>query len=72
QIKLGKTGERYTFYHFTLSPHLWRLTQKRRSRIFQHTSIEAILKTLLSDSDVLFHTIDIAYRTRREYCVQYR
>ncbi|MCW9734073.1 type VI secretion system tip protein VgrG [Avibacterium sp. 20-15] len=72
QIKLGKTGERYTFYHFTLSPHLWRLTQKRRSRIFQHTSIEAILKTLLSDSNVLFHTIDIAYRTRREYCVQYR
>ena len=48
----GDTGFHQTAYRICIQPALWRLTQRRNSRIFQQQDIETILTTLLKEGHV--------------------
>ncbi|HEY8560326.1 MAG TPA: type VI secretion system tip protein TssI/VgrG, partial [Pyrinomonadaceae bacterium] len=66
----GMRDVRFTAYYITIVPHVWLLTQRSQSRIFQQQSVPDILKKVLSEFDVKFEvqgTFD-----PRDYCVQYR
>jgi len=61
---------RFTYYHATIVPYVWILTQISQSRIFQHKSVPDILKEV-------FKGFDVSYEMQgtfkpRNYCVQYR
>jgi type VI secretion system secreted protein VgrG len=62
--------ERLARYRAVVSPAIWKLTRKQRSRIFQNLSVPDILKQVLQGFDVVYQT-QRSYATR-EYCVQYR
>jgi type VI secretion system secreted protein VgrG len=53
-------------------PRLWRLSQVRRSRIFQEISAPDIAQKVLKEHSVKFRASFSASYTAREYCVQYR
>lgn len=66
----GYRDTRFSFYNATVVPHLWILTQRINSRIFQNISVPGILDELLKDfewSNQLQGTFE-----KRNYCVQYR
>ncbi len=72
-FEAGDSGFQQTFYRLRLSPHLWRLSLKRNSRIFQLTDIQDILKKLLKEGQVPFSDFLFSdSHPRREFCVQYR
>jgi type VI secretion system secreted protein VgrG len=61
---------RFTYYHATIVPTVWLLTQASQSRIFQHKSVPDILKEV-------FEGFDVSYELQgtfkpRNYCVQYQ
>lgn len=66
----GIRNQRYSFYHATVVPHVWALTQRRQSRIFQQMNVPDILKKVLTGFDVKYEIQGTFYK--REYCVQYR
>lgn len=69
----GDTGFHQTSYRVRIQPSLWRLTQRRNSRIFQQRDIENILTTLLKEGHVPAYTFEFTDRhPEREFCVQYR
>ncbi len=59
----------FTHYRMRIEPHLWLLTQRVRSRIFQHISIPDILKKVLTGIDVAFEIQGTFHP--RDFCVQY-
>jgi len=61
---------RFSFYEATIVPHIWLLTQKSQSRIFQHKSAQEILEEVFDGFEVGFE-IQGDFE-RRNYCVQYR
>ncbi len=70
QPAVGQVG--LSTYHLRIVPDLFRLTQRRGNRIFQHLSIPDILDKLLTEwsIDKVWH-IDRASYPRLEYKVQY-
>lgn len=61
---------RFSYYYATIVPHVWLLTQRRQSRIFQNTNVVDILKSVFAGFEVLFE-LQGRYEPRN-YCVQYR
>jgi type VI secretion system secreted protein VgrG len=70
RLAQGQRDERFLTYSAVLVPHVWLLTKRKQSRIFQHLSIPEILKQV-------FDGFNVTYRIQgtfhaRDYCVQYR
>ncbi|RKH52189.1 type VI secretion system Vgr family protein [Corallococcus llansteffanensis] len=59
-------------YRAQLVPALWRLTQVKRSRIFQGQSVPDILKDVLTSAGVEVRVSLHESYAPREYCTQYR
>ena len=66
----GMRGIDHTSFQMEISPHLWLLTRRSRSRIFQNQSVPEILKTVLDIPDVVYELEGNFHP--RTYCVQYR
>ncbi len=69
QFSQGNRNTRFSFYYATIVPHVWILTQKRQSRIFQHKSVPDILREVFSGFEVLYE-LQGDFKPRN-YCVQY-
>ncbi len=69
QFSQGNRNTRFSFYYATIVPHIWILTQKRQSRIFQHKSVPDILREVFSGFEVSYE-IQGQFKPRN-YCVQY-
>ncbi|WNG19881.1 type VI secretion system Vgr family protein [Cystobacter fuscus] len=68
---LGRREGRWC-YRAWLVPRLWRLTQVKRSRIFQRKSVPDIVKELLGEAGVEARWMLSGAHETREYCTQYR
>jgi type VI secretion system secreted protein VgrG len=66
----GNRQTRFSFYNATIVPHIWLLTQKSQSQIFQQISVPDILRKLFSGFEVRYE-LQRNYE-QRNYCVQYR
>ena len=66
----GMRGIDHTSFQMEVSPHLWLLTLRSRSRIFQNVSVPEILKKVLDIPDVVYELEGTFHP--RPYCVQYR
>jgi type VI secretion system secreted protein VgrG len=66
----GNRDVRFSYYYISVVPHIWLLTQKSQSRMFQQKSVPDILKTVLTGFQVKYELQD-TYEPRN-YCVQYR
>ncbi|MFL6468849.1 MAG: type VI secretion system Vgr family protein, partial [Pyrinomonadaceae bacterium] len=66
----GNRDVRFSYYYISVVPHIWLLTQKSQSRIFQQKSVPDILKTVFTGFQVKYELQD-PYEPRN-YCVQYR
>jgi type VI secretion system secreted protein VgrG len=69
QFSQGNRNTRFSFYYATIVPHVWILTQKHQSRIFQHKSVPDILKIVFEGFEVLYE-LQGSFEPRN-YCVQY-
>ncbi len=69
-IAKGMRGTEHTSFQMEVSPHLWLLTRRSRSRIFQNLSVPEILKKVLDIPDVTYELEGTFHP--RAYCVQYR
>ena len=69
QFSQGTRNTRFSFYYATIVPHVWILTQKRQSRIFQHKSTPDILKEVFTGFEVSYE-LQGDFKPRN-YCVQY-
>lgn len=66
------SGTRYTVYRLRMESDLWPLLHDRNQRIFQNQSVPDIIKTLLSENNIVFEErLNGSYRLW-EYCVQYQ
>lgn len=66
----GNRDVRFSYYYISVVPHIWLLTQKSQSRIFQQMSVPDILKKIFDGFQVKYELQD-TYEPRN-YCVQYR
>lgn len=66
----GSRNIKFSNYRAELVPHVWLLTRKAQSRIFQQKSVPDILKKVFEGFDVKFE-LEGSYQPRN-YCVQYR
>jgi type VI secretion system secreted protein VgrG len=66
----GSRDIRFSYYYISVVPHVWLLTQKSQSRIFQQMSVPDILKKIFSGFQVKYE-LQRSYEPRN-YCVQYR
>jgi len=66
----GNRDVRFSYYYISVVPHIWLLTQKSQSRIFQQKSVPDILKQVLTGFQVKYE-LQGTYEPRN-YCVQYR
>ncbi len=66
----GNRDVRFSYYYISVVPHVWLLTQKSQSRIFQQISVPDILKKVFSGFTVKYE-LQGTYE-QRNYCVQYR
>ena len=66
----GNRDQRYTHYRAELVPHVWLLTQRSQSRIYQNISVPDILRKLFSGFEVDYE-LQGTFEPRN-YCVQYR
>ena len=65
----GNRDVRFSYYFVNVVPHVWMLTQKSQSRIFQQISVPDILKKVFTGFQVKYE-LQNAYE-QRNYCVQY-
>ncbi|HEX8637085.1 MAG TPA: type VI secretion system tip protein TssI/VgrG, partial [Pyrinomonadaceae bacterium] len=63
-------NRRFTSYYATIVPHVWLLTRKIQSRIFQNETVPEILRKVFLGFEVKFQ-LQASYKPRN-YCVQYR
>jgi len=70
EFSQGRDDEEFTHFQLILSPKLWWLTQRRRSRVFQQMTVVEILTAVLEGIDVRMDLAE-AYPARN-YCVQYQ
>ena len=66
----GTRDVRFSYYHISIVPHVWLLTQNLQSRIFQQKSVPQILAEVFDGFEVKFE-LQGAFEPRN-YCVQYR
>lgn len=66
----GHRNARFSFYSATIVPHVWILTQRFQSRIFQNISVVDILRQIFADFNVSWQIQGLT--EPRNYCVQYR
>ncbi|HLM59834.1 MAG TPA: type VI secretion system tip protein TssI/VgrG, partial [Pyrinomonadaceae bacterium] len=66
----GHRDKRFTYFHATIVPNIWILTQISQSRIFQHKSVPDILKEVFKGFNVSYEIQGTFHP--RNYCVQYR
>ena len=66
----GNRDVRFSYYKISIVPHVWMLTQKSQSRIFQQMSVKDILQKVFDGFEVKFE-LQNTYNARN-YCVQYR
>ncbi len=66
----GTRDIRFSYYYAQIFPHVWILTQKSQSRIFQNISVPDILRQVFTGFDVSWQIQGVA--NKRNYCVQYR
>lgn len=66
----GNRDIRFSYYNATIVPHIWLLTQKVQSQIFQQKSVSEILKKMF-DGFTVKYELQRTYEPRN-YCVQYR
>lgn len=66
----GNRDVRFSYYHITIVPHVWLLTQNIQSRIFQNQTVPQILAEIFKGFEVKFELPGVF--ERRNYCVQYR
>jgi type VI secretion system secreted protein VgrG len=66
----GGRDTNFTHYRMELVPQFWLLTKTAQSRIFQHKTVEDILKKVLEGLDTTWQIQGTFHP--REYCVQYR
>lgn len=66
----GNRSTRFSYYHATIVPHVWLLTQVVQSRIFQHKTVSEILQEVFEGFEVKDETQGDFQK--RNYCVQYR
>lgn len=61
-------------YRLWLVPEVWPLLLRRTSRIFQETTVDAVLEEVLTGASLASDLFDISVSAAetREYCVQYR
>ncbi len=65
----GDRSTRFSKYHATIVPHIWLLTQKFQSRIFQQKSVPDILREIFDGFEVKYE-LTKTYKPRN-YCTQY-
>ncbi|WP_293731126.1 type VI secretion system tip protein TssI/VgrG [uncultured Actinobacillus sp.] len=73
RIERGEPGTHRCFYRLNIAPDLYRLTLRRRNRIFQQKTIREILQIILKENGIAFY--EMVFKDEhpaREYCVQYR
>ena len=70
QFSQGARNTRFSFYSARIVPHIWILTQKSQSRIFQDISVPDILRKVFDGFEVSLELSGAEYK--RNYCVQYR
>ncbi len=68
-IRLSGRSGRFTYFHATIVPQVWELTQIGQSRIFQQKSVKDILTEVFAGYQVN-QEIQGDYKARN-YCVQY-
>jgi type VI secretion system secreted protein VgrG len=66
----GNRDVRFSYYAMTVVPHVWLLTQKSQSKIYQQITVPDILKKVFKDFQVKYE-LQRTYE-QRNYCVQYR
>lgn len=66
----GMRDVRFTVYNITIVPHVWMLTQKGQSQIFQQMSVPDILRKIFAGFEFKIE-LQGQYEPRN-YCVQYR
>ncbi len=66
----GHRDDLFTHYRISVVPHVWMLTQRVRSRIFQHKTVPDILADVFADFEVKYE-FSGKYEPRN-YCVQYQ
>lgn len=66
----GNRDVRFSYYYISVVPHIWLLTQKSQSRIFQQITVPDILKKIFTGFQVKYE-LQETYEPRN-YCVQYR
>ena len=66
----GRRDETFVHFRAEITPKLWLLTKKVRSRIFQHVTVPDMLREVLTGLDVCYE-ISATY-FQRDFCVQYR
>src|SRR5829696_965352 len=66
----GTRHTRFSHYKISIVPHVWLLTQKHQSRIFQQKNVPDILKKVFEGFEFKF-ALQTTYEPRN-YCVQYR
>src|SRR5580692_8355542 len=66
----GRRDFNFTEFKMTIVPEVWKLTRKFRSRIFQHITIQDLLKTIFAGFDMAYE-LQGTYETR-EYVTQYQ
>ncbi len=66
----GNRDVRFSYYYISVVPHIWLLTQKSQSRIFQQITVPDILKKVFAGFQVKYE-LQETYEPRN-YCVQYR
>ena len=71
QFSQRQRDRRFTYYHATIVPNVWILTQISQSRIFQHKSVPDILKEVFAGFNVSHETQESNYKPHN-YCTQYR
>jgi type VI secretion system secreted protein VgrG len=65
----GNRDARFSYYYISVVPHIWLLTQKSQSRIFQQISVPDILKKVFEGFQIKYE-LQEQYEPRN-YCVQY-
>ena len=72
KLDAGAVGTRRKYFTATLVPELSALKLTTDCRIFQNQTVDAIVRTLLKEHDILFHNFNLKKpRVNRAFCVQY-
>ena len=69
-FNIGGRTRQFTYYYATIVPHIWLLTHRFQSRIFQQKTVKQILREIFDGFQVKFE-LKNDYKPRN-YCVQYQ